>query len=160
MGAHVPCSNCDGKGWVRIAPAESHQESVLVPCTICRQTGRVWDEYAEPPGCCFLTTACVVTRGLPDDCHELRTLRKFRDEYVVRTPGGIALVQRYYRIAPAIIARIDACSLPEQEYRALWSDLVRPCVSLLEHGRKTTALDRYAKVVTDLSSSHVREISL
>ncbi len=157
MGAYVECPFCNGTGWKRevwgVACDEdrSNPGNRQVPCTVCHQTGKVWDEYAKSEGWCFLTTACVIARGLPDDCHELRTLRQFRDEYVVRTPGGIALVQSYYRIAPAIIARIDAGNLPEQDYRALWKDLVRPCVSLLERGRKTTALDRYAKVVTDLS---------
>lgn len=33
-------------------------------------------------GWCFLTTACCKYKGLPDDCAELETLRRFRDNYL------------------------------------------------------------------------------
>ena len=29
---------------------------------------------------CFLTTACIRAKGLPDDCMELQTLRAYRDD--------------------------------------------------------------------------------
>lgn len=39
-------------------------------------------------GGCYLTTACVAARGLPDTCTELQTLRAFRDGVLARQPGG------------------------------------------------------------------------
>ena len=39
-------------------------------------------------GGCYLTTACVAARGLPDTCIELQTLRAFRDGVLARQPGG------------------------------------------------------------------------
>ena len=41
-------------------------------------------------GGCYLTTACVAARGLPDTCAELQTLRAFRDGILTRRPGGPA----------------------------------------------------------------------
>ena len=38
------------------------------------------DKCAPPAKGCFLTTACCEVLGLPDDCFELRTLRRYRDE--------------------------------------------------------------------------------
>ena len=55
----------------------------------------------DKPGC-FLTTAACHYRGLPDDCHELQTLRSFRDRYLAHIPGGAELIERYYEVAPAI----------------------------------------------------------
>ena len=37
----------------------------------------------ENTGLCFLTTACVEARGLPDNCLELHILRKFKGRFVL-----------------------------------------------------------------------------
>lgn len=60
-------------------------------------------------GDCFLTTAAVETIGLPDDCWELETLRRFRDEWLADQPGGNEDIARYYDGAPAIADRLRAC---------------------------------------------------
>ena len=51
------------------------------------------DKCAPPAKGCFLTTACCEVLGLPDDCFELRTLRRYRDE----TPRRHARRQRRHR---------------------------------------------------------------
>lgn len=55
---------------------------------------------------CFLTTACCGLIGLPDDCFELTTLRRFRDDIMMATADGRADVARYYAEAPRIVAAI------------------------------------------------------
>jgi hypothetical protein len=104
---------------------------------------------------CFLTTACVFAQGLPDDCLELRTLRQFRDDHVSRTPGGVLLIQSYYTTAPRIILGIESESGHEVHYRTLWRELVHPCVTLIECGRKASALDRYQQIVMDLQRNYL-----
>ena len=42
---------------------------------------------------CYLTSACVMAKGLPDHCEELETLRVFRDEYLAGQPGGRAEIE-------------------------------------------------------------------
>ena len=49
---------------------------------------RNWD-YSDCPvykgdtsGGCYLTSACMYSKGLPDDCYELETLRNFRDTWL------------------------------------------------------------------------------
>lgn len=37
---------------------------------------------------CFLTSACTEAHGLPDDCYELTTLRKYRDSILAKQTGG------------------------------------------------------------------------
>ena len=39
-------------------------------------------------GGCYLTSACTAAMGLPDDCEELSILRRFRDEWLSKQPGG------------------------------------------------------------------------
>ncbi|MGH3855690.1 MAG: CFI-box-CTERM domain-containing protein [Pseudonocardiaceae bacterium] len=70
---------------------------------------KIGSDWSSPqrPGFCFITTACVVSRGLADDCEELTVLRKLRDGYLSRLTGGPALVSHYYRVAPAIVSALD-----------------------------------------------------
>ncbi len=83
--------------------ARNHNISVVVHGS----DGRIQRNYkpgdAASDGDCFLTTACVRHRGLPDDCYELQTLRRFRDSYMLASPRRVAMVQEYYRRAPRLI---------------------------------------------------------
>ena len=45
------------------------------------------DEKCTPPEGCFITTACCEALGLDDDCFELRTLRRYRDQVLAKTAG-------------------------------------------------------------------------
>ena len=57
---------------------------------------------------CFLTTACCVYKGLPDDCHELQSMRNLRDNYIKTQSYGEDLINNYYAEAPKIVAAINA----------------------------------------------------
>ncbi len=57
---------------------------------------------------CYLTTACVQYKGLPDNCEELTILRAFRDKFLCQTLEGACDVEKYYRIAPSIVKAIQA----------------------------------------------------
>lgn len=57
---------------------------------------------------CFITTACIESRGLPVDCYELETLRKFRDNWVSKHENGPAEIGIYYEIAPKIVEKLVA----------------------------------------------------
>ncbi|HWS72754.1 MAG TPA: DUF4157 domain-containing protein, partial [Thermoanaerobaculia bacterium] len=104
-----------------------------------------WAPYVPPAAAaparsfCFLTTACVEARGLPDDCEELTVLRRFRDEYVRNAPGGEALIAHYYSVAPRIVAALD-----ERPDRAAILDqiygMVRDCIAAIGRGEAQRAL--------------------
>lgn len=55
---------------------------------------------------CFLTTVCCEMRGLADDCYELSTLRRYRDEVLKASEKGQQLVEFYYQEAPRIVEQI------------------------------------------------------
>jgi hypothetical protein len=59
-------------------------------------------DAAPHKGFCFLTTACVGFYGMPDDCYELTTLRKFRDQHLEKNE-----VAQYYAIAPTIVEHLE-----------------------------------------------------
>ena len=91
---------------------------------------------------CFLTTACCVWKGLPDDCRELQAMRRVRDEYLKQQPYGAELVRTYYDEAPAIVAAINAS--PDRD-RILSETYDTVCViaDLAEAGKNEEAVIRY-----------------
>lgn len=68
-----------------------------------------WQEANECQGGsdCFLTTCCCEYKGLPDDCHELQTMRHVRDSYLMKTETGTELVVKlYYKMAPTMVEEL------------------------------------------------------
>jgi len=98
---------------------------------------------------CFLTTACVQARGLPDGCEELTVLRRFRDGYVRSIDGGPALIAEYYDIAPGLVAAIEARSDRAAIFESIYG-VVRGCVDAIGEGDAEEALRRYHAMVAGL----------
>ena len=109
---------------------------------------------AVVPGC-FITTACVKSRGLADDCDELTTLRQFRDGYLKAQPGGTALIELYYRIAPRIVAAIDARETAGVEYDRLYS-VIQLCVGFIKNGNNQQAKAIYTGMVKELTVKYLK----
>lgn len=105
-------------------------------------------------GGCYLTTACVVSKGLPDDCHELETLRKFRDSYLKPTEEGAKLVEEYYALAPRIVSRINESKERKTVYDGLYEKVIAPCVALIEQGCYEETKDLYCKMVLTLQEKY------
>ena len=99
---------------------------------------------------CYLTTACVGHRGLPDDCFELNTLRQFRDGYLADAEGGREQIDEYYRTAPCIVEAINKSGRREEVYEELYDDVILPCMDLIEHGRNEEARQMYVDMVEKL----------
>lgn len=103
------------------------------------------DAYVGSGGC-FLTSACVEERGLPDDCKELTLLRYFRDEYMKKTPEGAKLVEEYYAIAPGIVEKINQRPDKKEIYDSIYKDIIT-CVGLIEAKQFEETLAIYASMV-------------
>ena len=99
---------------------------------------------------CFLTTACCVFKGLPDDCYELQTLRKFRDEYIKKQPYGNRLVADYYEEAPTIVMAINESDnrsmLLEDTYQTILQ-----IIGMIEAGKNDEAVIEYMMLLHSLS---------
>lgn len=104
---------------------------------------------------CYLTTACVNTKHLPDDCRELIVLRKFRDGFMSQQSDGEADIQEYYKTAPKIVESINCQCNKDEIYGELYDTVIVPCVELIETGRNVEAYDRYKQMVLELEKKYI-----
>ena len=105
-------------------------------------------------GGCYLTTACVDYKGLSDDCIELTTLRGFRDDYMAETEKGKEDISEYYRTAPAIVESINKSGQANEVYEQLYSDVIVPCVELIQDGKNEEAYEKYRDMVKSLEKQY------
>lgn len=96
---------------------------------------------------CFITTAVCRQRGLGDDCYELTMFRRFRDQVLLPTEEGRALVDAYYRTAPAIVTAMELCQDTEAVCGRIWRDYLAPCLNDIESGNNDACRERYAEMV-------------
>jgi hypothetical protein len=96
---------------------------------------------------CFITTAVMTAAGAPDDCPELQALRAFRDNVLMTTDTGKALVQAYYDHAPAIVAGINALTNAASIYNQLHNNFIRPAIQQIAAGNHANATDTYVSMV-------------
>jgi len=111
-----------------------------------------YDPPEEKSGC-FISTACASAVDLPDDCHELITLRTFRDSYLLSSEEGRQAIARYYTIAPPIVTQINRSSCRATIYRSIYTMLVRPAVELIEMGLPAQAFKLYQNSVLELAET-------
>ena len=99
---------------------------------------------------CFITTATCQSRHLPDNCHELETLRKFRDTFMKKNQEMKAEVEEYYQIAPVICKNISRQKNSTEVYDSIWNDYLKSAVAAVDNGENQKAHDIYKKMVLDL----------
>lgn len=79
---------------------------------------------------CFITTSCVKYFGLPDNCYELQTLRKFRDTYLLKSAKGQGLVLHYYLIAPALVKQMEQVKQRQFLFNNIFSQIRKACTAI------------------------------
>lgn len=102
---------------------------------------------------CYITTACIRAKNLPDNCHELTVLRTFRDTYLLASEEGKAAVSHYYEIAPHVVAAIEKKANAEEIFVDLYEKLVSPCVALISDGKHEAAFQLYKNTALELERS-------
>lgn len=103
---------------------------------------------------CFLTTACVQHKQLPDDCDELQTLRMLRDNYMSKTQEGQSLIRQYIAIAPGIVHSINQCENKSEIYEYMYQHMIMPSVHLVRQGEWQEATDHYMIFVKALKEKY------
>ena len=101
---------------------------------------------------CFLTSACIEAKGLPDDCEELTILRHYRDTYLSKQMGGKDEIQEYYRIAPKIVEAINAQDDAKETWNTVYEEMVLPCVRMIQLGHLEDAFHLYKSYTLKLAS--------
>ena len=104
---------------------------------------------------CYLTSACVAARGLPDHCEELQTLRSFRDGYLSQQPGGRAEIAQYYATAPKIVKAINQLPNAMEIWNRIYKELVKPCVQMIHANQNSEAHQLYKSYATKLAHSYL-----
>ena len=99
---------------------------------------------------CFITTACIESRGLHVDCYELETLRKFRDNWVSKHENGPAEIKIYYDIAPKIVEKLNHLPNSKEIYEKIYQEVVIKCVQFIEEGKEEDAYLLYKNASFDL----------
>ena len=99
---------------------------------------------------CFLTSACVQARGLPDDCEELTVLRRYRDGYLRHCPGGEEEIRQYYAIAPQIVEAVNARKDAAEIWARVYEEMVLPCVRMIQSGSMEDAFRLYKDYTLNL----------
>ena len=90
---------------------------------------------------CFLTTAACEERGLSDDCTELTTLRRFRDEVLHFSEAGHRLVEEYYEEAPGLVPLVR----DSDESERVWRD-IQATVAHIERGHHEEAIASHSSM--------------
>ena len=104
---------------------------------------------------CYITTAVCESQNKPDHCYELNLLRKYRDEYLLASPSGAALVEHYYDIAPTIVSRINKEKNNREIYETIYNTYLSLCLLLIEQDRNEECQEVYTKMVTDLQKKYL-----
>ena len=123
---------------------------------------RCFREYADmnpkdsSVGSCFITTATCKSKNLPDDCHELTTLRSFRDTFMKKNPEMKAEVEEYYKIAPVICATINKLENSDEIYDSIRNLYLNDAVKAVDKQELQKAHDIYKKMVLDLKSKYYK----
>lgn len=105
--------------------------------------------YEEKEGICFISTACVEAVGLPDNASELMTLRQFRENHLVGTPTGNAILAEYREVSKEILSWISRQADKDRIFRDLFERLVLGSVALIRAGQMKLAVDHYRAIVSE-----------
>lgn len=104
---------------------------------------------------CFITTACCEVLGLDDDCFELRSLRRYRDNVLARRAGGLADIARYYDLAPRLLARLRANAPdPDRALLGVYARYVLPAALAARFGLNQLAYTLYRGMLAALAHPH------
>ncbi len=106
-------------------------------------------------GLCYITTAVCERQNKADDCYELQTLRSFRDQYLLETEEGRAIVSEYYEIAPAIVMAVGMQRDSDRIYERLLKQYLSPCIRYVEEGEKEACKELYCRMVGELKERYL-----
>ena len=141
--------------WKPFAELEDKRIAAATGVTYDANSATTTVEGCTGPGtmACFFTTAAVGTLGLADDCWELRTLRRFRDGPLAKTPRGRALTEHYYAVAPVLVARVNGRGDAARFWLLSYWGYILPCAVLARLGLERPALAHYQRLFARMAAA-------
>jgi hypothetical protein len=119
-----------GQNYELAVSAQSFHQAMVTAQALAKRVKADHDRKAcaELSGSsCVLTTVACHAVGLPDDCFELRTMRRLRDRWIVQQDFGPAALHWYYAISPAILRALPAPAVSDV-FRRFYASHVVPAV--------------------------------
>lgn len=104
---------------------------------------------------CFITTACCEVVGLDDNCFELESLRCFRDEVLLCTPGGAEAIATYYCLAPRILRRLSRQRDYKRRLRSVYARYILPAAIAANLRLDVIAYRLYVRMLRELGGKSV-----
>lgn len=104
---------------------------------------------------CFITTAVCDSLNKGDDCYELTTFRRFRDDWLARQTDGPSLIEEYYDVAPKIVEMINTKDNRNEIYQEILNDYLKPCLTLIEGKRYEACKSLYMEMVKKLQHRYL-----
>lgn len=104
---------------------------------------------------CYITTAVCKHQKKPDDCYELETLRSYRDNYLLKTESGRAIVENYYDIAPGLVMMINMQKNADEIYQHIYEEYLTPCINCIESEQKEECREIYMQMVQSLQKQYL-----
>lgn len=123
------------------------EEILKLYCKEYNYTGCPFYSCKKQQEGCFLTTAMCSILGKKDNCYELETLRKFRDEVLKKTDSGRKIINDYYSIAPEISLKL--MNHKDKKCIAVFMNnhYIKPILSLIKHKDYNHAINMYIEMV-------------
>lgn len=97
---------------------------------------------------CFITTAVCEFKGLADDCHELTSLRSFRDRHMKTCSAKASMLNTYYEVAPHYVGVIDQRADRAEIYQTLNERFIQPAVVAADSGDDLKAENLYTGMMS------------
>lgn len=119
--------------------------------------GGNWIESSNsiPEPDCFLTSATCRTLAKGDNCEELNTLRRFRDNWLKKQTYGPELIEEYYHIAPGIVEEIRKREDSHSIYNYMWENYIKVCYEFILQKEHERAVDKYKEMVYELMENRL-----
>ena len=153
----MTCSYYEDKGNISFSPY-CHKKQNYINSDVYNQYCSCRYEdcpiYKGSSSSCYLTSACVYAKGLPDDCYELETLRSYRDNWLSKQEEGSVLIKKYYEIAPKIVSIINEQEDRKNIYDLIYDRMVKPCVDLIEREKYIEAKELYKSMTEELEEKY------
>ena len=110
-------------------------------------TGKPISERITDALGCYISTACIHAKGLPDNCLELNILRVFRDKILLPNSKGRRAVREYERFAPELVLAINSQHPIQRDkiYQEVYRKIDR-AVSAIRSGDFKKAFEDYREM--------------
>lgn len=118
----------------------------------------IYFKYKSPDDAdydCFLTSACVHHKNLPDNCYELSSLRNLRDKIMLPNAQYSRLIREYKIVAPKMLLNINAASNKDEIMESIYVNLVLPSVCLIENDKNIEAIAHYRDFVEEMKMRYL-----